>query len=78
MQVDHQWVTAHQAWTELTRKHPELGYKDGPQQLYNYLRRYREAMIERDAIRRAKGRHWVAHQARFTEAVFELATGGPL
>lgn len=78
MHTEHQWVTAHQAWREVVQQHPELGYRAGPQRLYNFLRVHREAMVERDAIRRTKNKHWVAHQERFTAAVFELSTGGPL
>lgn len=78
MQTDHQWTTAHEAWRLFTQAHPELAYRDGAQQFYNFLRHHRDAMVRHDAIRRAKGRHWVAHTGRFNEVAFELATGGAL
>jgi hypothetical protein len=76
MQTDHKWTTGHDAWHLFTLAHPELAYRDGTQQFYNFLRYYRKELVEKDAIRRAKGRFWIAHTDRFNEAAFELATGG--
>jgi len=76
MQIDHQWTTAHDAWRLFTEVHPELAYRGGAQQLYNFLRYHRDALVARDALRRAKGRFWIAHRGRFLEAAFELSTGG--
>ena len=75
MEASHSWTTGHQAWRTFTHMHPELGYRDGPQQFYNFLRNNRPALLNCDAIRRAKGRFWVAHQDRFCTLAFELATG---
>lgn len=77
MQLEHQWTTGHQAWKKFTSVHPELGYGDGVQQFYNFLRTNREELVRRDAMRRAKSRSWIAHQQRFAQVAFELATGGP-
>lgn len=76
MQMDHQWTTAHDAWKRFTQVHPELAYRDGAQQFYNFMRNHRDALVACDALRRAKGKFWIAHTERFTEAAFELATGG--
>lgn len=76
MQPDHQWRTAHDAWRLFTQAHPELAYRDGAQQFYNFLRYHRDALVKQDAIRRAKGKFWIAHTGRFIEAAFELASGG--
>ena len=76
MQTDHGWTTALAAWRQFTKVHPELAYRDGTQQFYNFLRYYRAPLIERDVLRRAKGKFWIAHQERFTAAAFDLATGG--
>lgn len=75
MPSNHQWATGPEAWKTFTRLHPELGYRDGPQQFHNFLRYHREALLRVDAMRRAKRKIWVAHQERFCEAAFELATG---
>ncbi len=76
MQTEHEWRTGHEAWQQFTKIHPELGYRDGRQHFHNFLRHYRQGLIERDAIRRAKGKFWVAHTGRFIEAAFELSTAG--
>lgn len=71
----NEWTTAHDAWTEFTKLHPELGYQAGRWQLHNFLRHFRGVLTRRDAMRKAKGRHWIAHRARFIEAAFDCATG---
>lgn len=71
----NKWMTAHDAWSLFVTSHPELGYEAGRWQLHNFLRHFRSALESRDAIRKAKGRHWIAHQARFTKAAFDCATG---
>jgi len=76
MQPNHEWVTGHEAWTQFTKIHPELGYRDGFQQFHNFLRYHRDALVKRDALRRAKRKFWIAHTGRFNEAAFELATRG--
>lgn len=74
-QVRHDWTTGLQAWAEFVKRHPELGYRPGRWSFHNFLRYYRQSLIERDAIRRAKRRFWVAHRIRFQQACFDLATG---
>ena len=78
MQPSHSWTTGHQAWKKFTQMHPELGYRDGQQQFHNFLRNNRTALVNYDALRRAKGRFWVAHEERFCTLAFELATGRSL
>ena len=64
---------ASHAWIHVS--HPELAYRDGRQQFHNFLRYHRQALVQRDALRRAKGKFWVAHTEPFIEVAFELATG---
>jgi len=75
--TESEWITAHQAWTDFVRAHPELGYAEGKWQLHNFLRIYRDALVAHDAIRKAKNRFWIAHARRFeqvaTGAAYHLA-----
>ena len=75
MQNNHPWATGPDAWKTFTQQHPELGYRDGRQQFHTFLRYHRDALVRADALRRAKGKFWVAHQSRFCEVAFALATG---
>ena len=75
MQTNQSWATGPDAWKQFTKQHPELGYRDGRQQFHNFLRYHRDALVRADALRRAKGKFWVAHQSRFCEVAFALATG---
>jgi hypothetical protein len=75
MQTNHLWITGPEAWAAFANDHPELGYQGGRQQFYNFLRYHRDQLVALDAIRRAKGKFWIAHQQRFSEAAFDLATG---
>ena len=72
------WVLASQAWSVFAKRHPELGLKAGFWQLHNFLRIHREALLSCDAIRKARGRHWIAHLDRFALAAFDCATGFPV
>ena len=72
------WVLASEAWSLLAKRHPELGLKAGFWRLHNFLRIHREARVSWDAIRKARGRHWIAHVDRFVEAAFACATGFPI
>ena len=78
MQPQHQWKKGPEAWAEFVARHPELEYRPGKWQFYNFLRHYRKTLIARDAIRLARRRHWIAHGTRFNRACFALATGGNL
>jgi hypothetical protein len=71
----NEWTTAHKAWDTFVHEHPELGYQPGRWQLHNFLRHFRADLTSCDAIRKAKGRHWIAHQRRFNAAAFDCATG---
>lgn len=73
--VTSKWVTGADAWRAFTQQHAELGYRHGRQQFHNFLRHHRQSLIAQDAIRRAKGKFWVAHTERFCELAFDLATG---
>lgn len=74
MNQTNEWVTIHHAWSKFTEKHPELGYKEGMWQVHNFLRIFREDLVMQDAIRKARGRHWIANASRFSEAAFNCAT----
>lgn len=75
MQFVNEWVLASEAWTIFTQQHPELGLKASFWQFHNFLRFHRESLLSRDAIRKARGRWWIAHAERFFEAAFDCATG---
>ena len=74
METQAEWVTGHAAWARFVQQHPELGYKPGRMNFHNFLRYYREQLVEADAIRFAKHRFWIAHCQRFCEAAFDCAT----
>jgi hypothetical protein len=69
------WLPGPDAWKLFVHKHPELGYKPGRMNFHNFLRYYRDRLIEADAIRRAKNKFWIAHGERFCEVAFDCATG---
>jgi hypothetical protein len=75
MQMNHSWVIAHEAWGLFVKIHPELGYREGRQQFYNFLRYYKDDLVLQDAMRRARGKFWIAHKDRFAEVAFDLASG---
>jgi hypothetical protein len=70
-----EWVNGIQAWDAFTDRHPELGLNKGKWPFHNFLRPYRQALVEADAIRLVRNRFWLAHQDRFFETAFECATG---
>jgi hypothetical protein len=75
MEQTNEWMTAADAWALFVKRHPELAYREGRWQFHNFLRMHREALRAADAIRMAKGRHWIAHRERFMRAAFDCATG---
>lgn len=78
MNSTSEWTNVHDAWGGFVAQHPELNYRAGAWQLHNFLRFHRDYLIARDAIRKARGRHWIAHSTRFPTAAFEAAThSGP-
>lgn len=75
MEQATEWITAADAWALFVKRHPELAYREGHWQFHNFLRNFREQLRQVDAIRIAKGRHWIAHRERFMRAAFDCATG---
>ena len=75
MQPQHEWLPGPTAWDHFVARHPELGYRPGKWAFHNFLRYFRQTLIDRDAIRLARRRFWVAHRARFFEVGFDCATG---
>lgn len=75
MQSHNEWVLASEAWTIFTQQHPELSLKASFWQFHNFLRLHRVSLLSRDAIRKARGRWWIAHVERFPSAAFDCATG---
>ncbi len=65
MKPTTEWTTATDAWKVFVKRHPELGYRPGHWTFHHFLRFHREALIQRDAIRKAKRRFWIAHVERF-------------
>ncbi|WP_284617457.1 hypothetical protein [Aquabacterium humicola] len=70
-----EWTTGLEAWAEFVANHPELGYRRDHWAFHNFLRHFKQALIDHDAIRFAKRRFWVAHRDRFTSVAFACATG---
>lgn len=75
MPTTSEWLTGPEAWSKFVKLHPELGYREGRWPFHNFLRFHREALMAKDAIRRAKRRFWIAHEERFRMAAFDCATG---
>lgn len=75
MNPNAEWQTGPDAWKFFTERHPELGYRSGKWQFHNFLRLFKTHLLAKDAIRMAKGRHWIAHIERFNEVAFDCATG---
>lgn len=70
-----EWRTGVQVWDTFTERHPELGLNKGKWAFHNFLRPYRQALVQADAIRMVRNRFWLAHQDRFYETAFDCATG---
>ena len=70
-----EWIVGHEGWGAFVKGFPELGLKEGNWAFHNFLRRHRRQLVESDAIRRARGKHWIAHRLRFNAVAFECATG---
>lgn len=73
---DPDWITGRVACGEFVTRHPEPAYRRGKWAFHNFLQYHRNELTERDAIRLAKRRFWVAPRMRFERASFDLATGG--
>lgn len=74
-QPDHEWSTGTAAWNHFVEVNPVLGLSPGHWSFHNFLRHHRQALVNTDAIRRAKNRFWIAHRDRFCRIAFDLATG---
>ena len=75
MIIKNDWILGEHAWDRLTETHPELGYKSGLWPFHNFLRLYRAVLVDADAIRKVRNRHWIAHVDRFLAVAFDCATG---
>lgn len=73
--TNEQWMVAQDAWNVFVKRHPELGYREGRWPFHNFLRFYRRHLVELDAIRLARRRHWVANLPVFLNVAFDCATG---
>jgi len=71
------WKPGPSAWDQFTNLHPELGYPKGRWGFHNFLRNHKEMLCQADAIRLARNKFWIAHQSRFNQHAFALATGRP-
>jgi hypothetical protein len=69
------WETGPRAWDTFVQRHPELGFPRGRWAFHNFLRLHRQPLVDADAIRLARNRHWVAHVDHFCRVAFDLATG---
>lgn len=78
METASEWTTGPEAWDQFVKQHPELGYRPGVWPFHNFLRLFRDALLESDALRKAKCRHWIAHRQRFSRVAFDCATGAPI
>ena len=78
LQTNSEWQTGVMAWDNFVKNHPELGYHAGKYQFHNFLRLHRESLVTADALRKARGHHWIAHTERFNRAAFDAATGKSL
>ena len=75
MQTCTEWATGLDAWAAFVNKHPELGYRADRWSFHNFLRHFRQPLIDEDAIRVAKRRFWIAHRERFCRIAFACASG---
>lgn len=73
--TSEKWVTGPYAWKKFVEDHPELGYKAGRMNFHNFLRMNRDALREKDAIRLAKHKFWIAQEEKFCQVAFDCATG---
>lgn len=71
------WAPAVPEWEATARRHPELALSPGKWGFYNFMRKHRDALVSRDAVRLVQGRFWIANRECFSEAVFDAATSGP-
>ena len=70
------WVPLMTCWSQFTSDHHVLGLRDSYHAAHNFLRRYRDALLAADVLRRANRRFWIADANRFSAFAFDLVTGG--
>ena len=71
----HEWASLESVWHDFVSANPVLDMRPDPWALTNFLRSTREKLVDADAIRKAKGRFWIAHVERFPAVAFALITG---
>jgi hypothetical protein len=69
------WGEGTLVYNEFVKIHSELHFKCGRWGFHNFLRNHRAELVRADAIRKARGRFWIAHRVRFPHAAFALSTG---
>jgi hypothetical protein len=74
MQTNSDWTLGQNAWRTFTQRHPELGYRAGHWGFHNFLRVFKRELVDSDAIRLARNRHWIAHVDQFCRVAFKCAT----
>lgn len=73
-----QWIGINEAWRNFCAKHPELEQKPEQWSLTNVLRTGKPVLIKHDAIRKVRGRHWIAQPEKFNTVMFDWLTGKDL
>jgi hypothetical protein len=69
------WDLLTDAWLAFCRQYPEVGFQGKKWEAHNFLRRYRQYLLSVDAIRKARGTHWIVNKDRFPAAAFDCSTG---
>ena len=72
--MEKEWMLATEAFNAFRDKHPELALTGGHWGFHNMLRQNKARLEKADAIRKANGKHWIAHVDRFHRALFDLLT----
>jgi hypothetical protein len=70
------WKTAQEVWRGFCGRHPALGQNPKPFGFYNLLRVAKGELLDLDILRKVRGHQWIANEARFDLAVFEILTRG--
>jgi hypothetical protein len=68
------WGKAEDVYNEFCVEHPELYMTQGKWAFHNFLRYAKDYLVRQDAIRKAKGKHWIACRSRFSVAAFDAVT----
>jgi hypothetical protein len=70
------WGLADEVYEEFRIAHPELFMGGGKWGFHNFLRYARDQLVAGDAIRKVKGKHWIANRKTFNQVAFEVVTLG--